>query len=50
MVNLWEAQDILLYCRADNLIYYQELILLYVTEQADPEFSYWTYPPFNLEI
>ena len=49
MVNLWEAQDILFYCCADNLIYYQEFILLYVIEQANPEFSYWTYLPFNLE-
>ena len=50
MVNLREAQDILLHCHVDNLINDEEFILLYdVTEPANPEFPYWTYPPFNLE-
>ena len=51
MVNVREAQDILLHCHADNLIDDEEFILLYdVTKPANPEFSYWTYPPFDLEI
>ena len=46
MVNLREAQDILLNCHADNLIDDEEFILLYdVTKPANPEFPYlnsWT--------
>ena len=50
MVNLREPLDILLHCHTDNLIDDEEFILLYdVTEQANPEFPYWTYPPFDLE-
>ena len=50
MVNSKEGQDILLHCHADNLIDDEEFILLYdVTKRANPEFPYWTYPPFDLE-
>ena len=50
MVNLREAQDILLHCHADNLINNEEFILLYdLTKPANPQFPYWTYPPFHLK-
>ena len=50
MVNLREAQDILLHCHANHLMVDEEFILLYdVTKPASPEFPYWTYPPFDLE-
>ena len=50
MVNLEEAQDILLHCHANNLIDDEEFVLLDdVTKQANPEFPYWTYPLFDLE-
>ena len=50
MVNLRKAQGILLHCHADNLIDDEEFILLYdVTKPANPEFPYWTYPPFDFE-
>ena len=50
MVNIREAQNILLHCHAYNLIEDEEFILLYdVKEPANPEFPYKTYPPFDLE-
>ena len=50
MAKLREAQDILLHCHAHNLIDYEGSILSYdVSEPFNPEFPYWTYPPFDLE-
>ena len=50
MVNLMEAQEILLHCHADHLIDNEGFILFYdLTKPANPEFPYWTYPPLDLE-
>ena len=50
MVNVREAQYILLHCHTDNLIDDEEFALLHdVNEQANPEFLHWTYPPFYFE-